>query len=78
MANGVRASLHTDFAIATTGNAGPAKGDSDAPIGTVYLAIAGPGGTISEKFTMGNHRERIVQKAVHKAFEMLHREILKI
>ena len=77
MAENVRALLKTDFAVATTGNAGPTKGDSEAPIGRVYIGIAGPKGSYAREFTMGNHRERIVQKSVHKALEMLQQEILK-
>ena len=77
MAENVRQLMKSDFAIATTGNAGPAKGDSDAEVGTVYIAIASPTGVKAEKFTMGNHRERIVQKSVNKAFELLQKEILK-
>lgn len=78
MAGNVRKLLQTDFAVATTGNAGPTKGDSDAEIGTVYIAIATPDRVFTEKFNMGNHRERIVQKTVHKALELLQKEILKI
>ena len=77
MALHVKALMKADFAIATTGNAGPTKGDSDAPIGTVHIAIATPLGVISEKNMMGNHRTRIVQKAVHRALQMLQKEILK-
>lgn len=77
MAQNVKELMKTDFAIATTGNAGPTKGDSDAEIGTVFIAIATPGDIRVEKFNMGNHRERIVQKTVHKAFELLQKEILK-
>ncbi len=77
MAVNVRTLLKTDFAVATTGNAGPTKGDSDADVGTVFIAIASPNGVFSEKFMMGNHRERIVQKSVNKAFELLQKEILK-
>ena len=77
MADGVRRLTGADYALATTGNAGPTKGDSDAPIGSAYIAVSGPDGTRTEYFTLGNHRERIVQKAVHKAFEMLHEQILK-
>ena len=77
MAERARDLLGTDFAVATTGNAGPTKGDSDADIGQVFIGIAGPGGSFSKGFTMGNHRERIVRKSVHKAFEMLQQEILK-
>lgn len=76
MARNVKSILDSDFAIATTGNAGPSKGDSDAEIGTVFIAVSTPQHTFAEKFTMGNHRERIVQKSVNKAFELLMREIL--
>lgn len=77
MAENVRKIMKTDFAVATTGNAGPEKGDSDADIGIVFIAVAGPEHAYAEQFQMGNHRERIVQKSVHKALEMLHKEILK-
>jgi nicotinamide-nucleotide amidase len=78
MAKGVQKLLNCDFAIATTGNAGPSKGDSKEDVGTVYIAIATPSGVFAEKFTMGKHRERVVQKSVNKAFELLQKEILKM
>jgi len=78
MATGVKGLLKTDFAVATTGNAGPTKGDSPANVGTVFIGIASPNGVFAEEFNMGNHRERIVQKAVNKAFELLQKEILKM
>ncbi|MEM8847340.1 MAG: competence/damage-inducible protein A [Bacteroidota bacterium] len=77
MAQNAKNMLNTDFAIATTGNAGPSKGDSDEDIGTVFIAVSTPKHTFAEKFTMGNHRERIVKKSVNKAFELLWKEILK-
>ncbi|MEM7486791.1 MAG: competence/damage-inducible protein A [Bacteroidota bacterium] len=76
MANNVRHLLETDFAIATTGNAGPTKGDSEEEVGTVFIGISTPERTFAQKFVMGNHRERIVQKSVNKAFELLLKEIL--
>lgn len=78
MAKGVQKLLNCDFAIATTGNAGPSKGDSNVAVGTVYIAIATPSDVFAEKFTMGKHRERVVQKSVNKAFELLQKEILKM
>ena len=78
MAKNVKELLNSDFAVATTGNAGPTKGDSDADIGTVFIAIATPNEVFVDKFMMGNQRTRIVQKAVNKAFELLQKEILKI
>src|SRR6056297_81115 len=78
MAIGVQKLMQTDFAIATTGNAGPAKGDSDAEVGTVCIAIATPDDVFVEKFQMGTHRDRIVQKSVNKALELLQKEITKM
>ncbi len=69
--------FNTDYAIATTGNAGPEKGDSDAEVGTVFIAIATKTDVFSEVFNMGNHRVKVVNKAVNKALEMLQKEILK-
>jgi len=78
MAKNVKELLKSDFAVATTGNAGPTKGDSDVDIGTVFIAIATPNQVFVDKFMLGNQRTRIVQKAVNKAFELLQKEILKI
>lgn len=77
MATNVLKIFDSDYAIATTGNAGPAKGDSDAEVGTVYIAIATKSGVYSEKFSLGNHRTKVINKAVNKSFEMLQKEILK-
>ena len=77
MAANVLQLFKTDYAIATTGNAGPTKGDSDAEVGTVYIAIATKKGVYSEKFNFGNHRIKVINRAVNKAFEMLQKEILK-
>lgn len=60
-----------DISLATTGNAGPTKGDSDAEIGTVFIAIATKTKVESFQFNFGNHRERVTQKAVNKSFELL-------
>jgi len=71
MALRVRSMFKSNIAIATTGNAGPTKGDSDAEIGTVFIAIAHDDDVLVEKFNFGNHRERVTQKAVNKALEMV-------
>ncbi|MCL4122416.1 UNVERIFIED_CONTAM: hypothetical protein GTU68_044497 [Idotea baltica] len=69
--------FNTDYAIATTGNAGPTKGDTDAEVGTVFIAIASKSGVISQQFMFGKPRERVINRAVAKALEMLQKEILK-
>jgi nicotinamide-nucleotide amidase len=76
MAQNAKEKLGTDFAIATTGNAGPTKGDSNVEVGTVYIGISSPKRTFAQKFVMGKHRERVVEKSVNKAFELLYKEIL--
>ncbi|HLV40398.1 competence/damage-inducible protein A [Xanthomarina sp.] len=77
MAQNVLTMFQADYAIATTGNAGPDKGDSDADVGTVFIAIATKDKVFSEEFNFGNHRTKVIRKAVNKAFEMLQKEILK-
>ena len=75
MAKKVKALYQTDYAIATTGNAGPDKGDSDAEVGTVFLAIATPQRVFAREFNFGNHRDKVVGKAVNKCMEMILDEI---
>ncbi len=77
MAKKVRVLYNSDFGIATTGNAGPEKGDSEAEVGTVFIALATKNGVISYKFELGNHRVRVINKAVNKALETLQKEIFK-
>ena len=76
MAQNVRKKFNSSLGVATTGNAGPSKGDSDAKIGTIWIAISSDKRIISERFTFGKHRERVIGKAVNKALEMVYREII--
>lgn len=77
MAKSVLTLFDSDYAIATTGNAGPTKGDADAEIGTVHIAIATKDKVFSERFTFGDHRHKVINRATNKAFEMLQKEISK-
>ena len=58
MAENVRQLFASDYGLATTGNAGPTKGDSEAEIGTVCIAIATPSGVFSQQFNFGKQRLR--------------------
>lgn len=77
MAIGIQKLMKSDYAIATTGNAGPSKGDADATIGTVFIALATPNEVFVEEFNFGQPREKVIDRAVNKAFEILQKEILK-
>ena len=71
MAEGVRRLLHTDYAIATSGIAGPTGGTPDKPVGTVWLAWATPTGTKTECRHFSGDRAQITQNAAMAAIGKL-------
>jgi nicotinamide-nucleotide amidase len=77
MVKSVQKIMTSDYAIATTGNAGPTKGDVQADLGIVYIAIATPNAVFVEEFNFGQPREKVVDRAVSKALELIYKEILK-
>ena len=77
MVKSVQKIMASDFAIATTGNAGPTKGDDIAELGTVFIAIATKSEVYVEEFNFGQPREKVIDRAVSKALELIYKEILK-
>ncbi len=77
MAKGIQQKFNTSYAIATTGNAGPTKDNTDKTVGTVFIAIATPTTIFSEEFFFGKPREKVIERASNKALELLRKEILK-
>jgi nicotinamide-nucleotide amidase len=69
--------FNTDYAIASTGNAGPTVDKSDKTVGVVYIAIATPDKVLIEEFNFGKPREKVILRASVKSLEMLRQEILK-
>ena len=67
MAESVRKLIGTDYAIATSGIAGPSGGTPEKPVGTVWIAWATPEGTTAECFHLGKLREQITDRACMKA-----------
>jgi len=67
MAESVRKLIGTDYAIATSGIAGPSGGTAEKPVGTVWIAWATPEGTTAECFHLGKLREQITDRACMKA-----------
>ena len=77
MAVNVQKLLNVDYAIAVTGNAGPAKDATNEEVGTVFIALATRENIFVEKFNFGQPREKVIDRAVNKSFELLQKEILK-
>jgi nicotinamide-nucleotide amidase len=77
MAKSVQKVMNSDCAIATTGNAGPTKGDEDAELGTVFIGIAMYNEVFVEEFNFGQPREKVIDRGVSKALELIYKEILK-
>lgn len=75
MALGAQSKFQTDFAIATTGNAGPTTDDTDKTVGVVIIAIATPTGVFSEEFNFGQPREKVINRSTNKAFELLRKHL---
>jgi nicotinamide-nucleotide amidase len=77
MALGIQKFMKADYAIATTGNAGPSKGDADAEVGTVFIALATPEAVFVSEFNFGQPRDKVIDRTTNKALEILQKEILK-
>jgi nicotinamide-nucleotide amidase len=80
MAEGARKAAHADWAISITGNAGPATDGSEAPVGTVYIGVAGPDGasektTVTHRIWPVNDRGRVRAFASQAALDLLNRRI---
>ncbi len=76
MAEGARAKTGADWALAITGNAGPTTDGDEAPVGTIYVALAGPEGTeVNHRVWAANDRQRVRAFAGQMALDMLNRKL---
>ncbi|MBE6935258.1 MAG: CinA family protein [Ruminococcaceae bacterium] len=72
MARGVKALMHTDIGVGTTGIAGPASDDTKKPVGLVYLGVALPGGRyVSRELHLSGSRDEIREETARRALALV-------
>ena len=75
MAEGTRKAAGTDYALSTTGYAGPDGGEPDKPVGTVFVALASADGTVVKRLNLFGDRDRIRHSAMLNALDLLRRKL---
>ena len=77
MVEGVKRVMNADYAVATTGIAGPEGGTEEKPVGTVWIAVSGPEKTFVKKYTfVGDQRDRNIVRSGQTALQLLRRMVL--
>jgi len=77
MAIGARLLFNTDYAVATSGIAGPDGATPGKPVGTLWTAVASSAGLISEKRTFGNDRITNINRFSLAALNQLRKQIIR-
>jgi len=76
MAVNIRTRFTSDYSIAVSGIAGPDGGTAEKPVGTVWIAIAGPSGVHASIHLFGDNRERNIRRAALQALNLLRKMLL--
>ncbi|HEX4845844.1 MAG TPA: CinA family nicotinamide mononucleotide deamidase-related protein [Geothrix sp.] len=74
LAESVRTRLAATWGLGLTGNAGPGA-EGEAPVGTVFIALAGPGGTVCQSYTLPGDRADVQLRSTAWALDLLRRAI---
>lgn len=75
MAEGVRRLCGSDYALSTTGIAGPSGGTPEKPVGTVWIGLATPQGVTARRFMFAKLRTQNIERACANAANMLRMEL---
>ena len=71
MSQGIMRELNSDYAIATTGIAGPEGGSEEKPVGTVWISVSSDKKTVAEKYFFPTTRDNFIERASNQALLML-------
>jgi nicotinamide-nucleotide amidase len=77
MVKGAKNVLQTDYAIATTGIAGPDGGSAEKPVGTIWIAVAGKHNIWAECYNFANNRDRNIIRSAQTAIHMLRQLVIE-
>lgn len=77
MAKGAKVRLDVDYALSTSGIAGPDGGSGEKPVGTIWIAMATPHGVVSRKLQLGKHRESNIKATAEACLRLLQKELMK-
>ncbi len=77
MAEGARRRTGATHALAISGVAGPTGGSADKPVGTVFVALAGPSGAQAKKIYWPGSRDQVRQIGAFAALQLLYKELVR-
>ncbi len=78
MAMGMRKTSGTDYALSTTGIAGPGGATKEKPVGLVYIALSDGKDVIVKRLQLTGNRSRIREVTVLNALDVLRRSLLEL
>lgn len=77
MAQGIREKFNVSYGLATSGIAGPSGGSKEKPVGTIWIALAYPGGVITRKLQLGGNRLQNIYMTSLNSLNLIRRFLLK-